>query len=358
MNAKQIETTRQIAAALVEHLVADSPELDAAVARLAAQHGDVSLRVLRRSQAYDGQSEIDLLVGFKEVGTLLMSYGRDSGLPWPLRSVFRWRDGEVASINGRAFTFEELAGLLDFMWSDRPLLRAIVDSYLIDEAIAERGLRASDDELQDAMDAYRAARGLVDPEATEAWLKHQGLSHSMFEEIIEKHVASGKLRDQIVGGQERAHFERASDDYRGVFLAELFFPTRDQAAEAWRRLAEAPQAFFELAQEALVDGQASRTPSRHAWAHEIAPEEREQALLRGAGAVLAPRALGNRFVVTQVQAVLAPRYDEATRRAIRDRLFDAWLAERHAKATIEWYWGRREDTQQLFRERGLPVLRG
>jgi putative peptide maturation system protein len=357
MNAKQIETTRQIAAELVEHLVADSSELDAAVARLRAQHADVSLRVLRRTQAFDGQSEIDLLVGFEQVGTLLMSYGRDSGLPWPLRSVFRWRDGEVASINGRTFSFEELAGLLDFMWSDRPLLRAVVDSYLIEEAIAERGLCASDEELQDAMDAYRAARGLVDPEATEAWLKEQGLSYSLFEEIVEKHVASGKLRDQIVGGQEHAHFEQASDDYRGVYLGELIFPTRDQAAEAWRRLAEAPQAFFELAQDALVDAQASRTPSRHVWAHELAPEEREQVLQHGAGAVLAPRAIGNRFVVTQVQAVLTPRYDEATRRAIRDRLFDAWLADRHAKANIEWYWGRREDTHELFRERRLQVQR-
>jgi putative peptide maturation system protein len=358
MNAKQIETARQIAAALVEHLVADSPELDAAVARLRAQHGDVSLRVLRRNQAFDGQSELDLLVGFDQVGTLLMSYGRDSGLPWPLRSVFRWRDGEVASINGRAFTFEELAGMLDFMWTDRQLLRTIVDSHLVDEAIAERGLGASDDELQDAMDAYRAARGLEDPEATEAWLKNQGLSHHLFEQIIEKHVAAGKLRDQVVGGLEQAHFEQASDDYRGVYLGELIYPTRDQAAEAWRRLAEMPQAFFELAQDALVDAQASKTPSRHVWAHELAPEEREQVLQRGAGAVLAPRALGNRFVVTQVQAVLAPRYDESTRRAIRDRLFDAWLADRHAEATIEWYWGRRDDTHELFRSRTLPVQRG
>src|SRR6185436_6064562 len=72
----------------------------------------------------------------------------------------------------------KLAGQLKFMQN-------ATDAALIRQTAEQRGITASDDELQQAADEFRLARGLHDVDTLEAWLRARQLSFSDWEASLE-----------------------------------------------------------------------------------------------------------------------------------------------------------------------------
>ena len=57
-----------------------------------------------------------------------------------------------------------------------------------------------------------------------------------------------------------------------------------------------------------------------------------------AGAIVGPVTEGDRWYVTQVLDRHSACLDDATRDAVGEAVFRAWLAEQRANATVEWHW--------------------
>src|SRR5262245_2390451 len=98
-------------------------------------------------------------------------------------------NGEAISL-ATVLRLAKLAGQLQFV-------QRAADTALIRQGAEQRDLAVTDDELQQAADEFRLARGLHDAEALRAWLRARRLSFSDWEASLEDEVIERKLRAAV-----------------------------------------------------------------------------------------------------------------------------------------------------------------
>jgi hypothetical protein len=97
-------------------------------------------------------------------------------------------------VNGEAISLKEV--LRFAKWPTlAAFLQEAADAALIRHAAVEHGIEASNEELQQAADGFRAERDLYTPEATEEWLATNHLSYTEWEAFFENEIIRRKLRD-------------------------------------------------------------------------------------------------------------------------------------------------------------------
>src|SRR5262249_57697997 len=72
---------------------------------------------------------------------------------------------------------------------------------------------------------------------------------------------------------------------------------------------------------------------------QAAPALREQLFAAAPGQLIGPVPIETGHALLRVLAIVPARLDDRTRAAIKNTLFDDWLAERRHAARIEWGWG-------------------
>jgi putative peptide maturation system protein len=330
------------AAALLSSLVAvvDTDDALARLPSLRAAHPDVQIELLWQRDAVDDQPRYTLLLGQPAIGTISLAITPPSDIPFPLRGVQRWREAELLRVDGRAFWLHEGMIAMDAIWDDARVLDRIVELCLVRRHLERDPIEISDDELQRAIDEFRARRGLFTAEATEAWLSRHGLALDGLEGFVEQELASQRLRHQVAGADAEAAFQ--ADPARFDELAVVAFPATTRA-DADRLAAEirAGAPFFAVAEQHLADRAEARA------ARSIVFETVTRDALRPldavdliAGAVVVAELHGAGPYVVQVRSVTAAIWTPATRDAVERHLFARWLGERRARAHIEWNWGR------------------
>jgi len=180
----------------------------------------------------EGDVHYDLLIRGPEGGTISLGYCPEQAVPWPLRGVQRWSDQHVVRVNGEPLDVETVLGMLDFVWSDSRLLTKLVDTCLIRQELRRRGLKLSDAELQQAMNAFRLQRGLGSVEDTRRWLAERGLSLERLEQHVEFLRAGEKLAEETAGGGEE-DCEEASRAARAERFREWLEARRREARIEW-----------------------------------------------------------------------------------------------------------------------------
>lgn len=135
---------------------------------------------------------------------------------------------------GRSLTANQRAQALDTAWDQ------IVQARLYDQAIAERGFGASDDEVLDMMknnppmeilSQYRTAEGLVDMDAYLADLADPNRDWTQYEAYIRQIIPQQKLMEEITAGVTVTEQElrdeflrrngRATAEYVGALFADI-----------------------------------------------------------------------------------------------------------------------------------------
>src|SRR5712672_3501561 len=67
---------------------------------LRGRHPDLQLDLLAEEQTFDQSVHYDALIQRTGEGTVSLSYCPERALPWPLRGVHRWNEGDLLRING------------------------------------------------------------------------------------------------------------------------------------------------------------------------------------------------------------------------------------------------------------------
>jgi hypothetical protein len=140
-----------------------------------------------------------------------------------------------------------------------------------------------------------------------------------------------KFKAAMVASRVRPHFEAHRRDYDRLTVMRLEGLTRLSArdvADAWRRGGVCPA--FNGAVE--LRGPSGRLETSFASDLPAALADAPE------GEVVGPQGEGRRFWVGQVLGRRRARFDLATRDLIASQLFEAWLAEQRAKASIQWHW--------------------
>ena len=312
----------------------------ARVTAMAALHPGVRLELVWELEPYDAPPHYDLLVFTDEGGCLSLAATAAQATPWPLRGAVRVSDADLVRVNGRIVRVTEAMAYLDIVWREQRLVSRIVDTAIINAELEARPTEVSDEELQEGMDAFRAARGLLSPEETEAWLARNCLTLDRLEGIVELECQVAQLRTRIAGDRVEARFHEQPDAFRSVVAAVVRVPTRDEAwafAEAAERCGFLGAAEAEAARCAAAGS--TPAPLFQAFDGRSASLELRPLLDAEVGAVLPPIPSGGGYVLAKIIARRPASLDAMTRRWIEDTLFDQWLAERRDTADIEWYWG-------------------
>ncbi|MFI7432329.1 TIGR04500 family putative peptide maturation system protein [Micromonospora haikouensis] len=280
--------------------------------------------LVRDEESSDGSVSFDVLLR-EPAGTVSVAYSPAPALPWPLRGAIRHSEHHLVRVGTRTLLVGEALAALDFLWYDHDVLARLVDTGVLAAELELHPVEVTDDELQAAADAYRRAKGLLDPASTARWLAERGLSAADFADLVAHTVAVARLRERVVADRLPAWFARHRSDFDTLVVA--------WAADA--ALPAEPEAALAAVAGAVRAGRAAGVLRTVATA--AAPEVRA-----ATGPV--PTVVAGTPVTAGVVAREPAELDDAVRPLVERAVFDEWLADRRAATDVEWFWLPRDRT--------------
>ncbi|WP_431913439.1 TIGR04500 family putative peptide maturation system protein [Micromonospora carbonacea] len=308
------------------HARADLRDAQDRLAPLRSRWPQADPALVRDEEGSDGSVSFDVLLR-EPAGTVSVAYSPAPALPWPLRGAVRHSEHHLARVGTRTLLVGEALTALDFLWYDHDVLARLVDTGVLAAELELHPVEVTDAELQAAADAYRRAKGLLDPASTARWLAERGLSAGDFADLVAHTVAVARLRERVVGDRLPAWFARHRSDF-------------DTLVVAWAADApppSEPEAALAAVAGAVRAGRAAGVLRTVAAA--AAPEVRD-----ATGPV--PTVVAGTPVTAVVVAREPAELDDATRPLVERAVFDEWLADRRAATDVEWFWLPRERTAQ------------
>jgi putative peptide maturation system protein len=308
---------------------------------LQERHPEMEMDLAWHEEAFARVVEYSALLRLPGDGTLSLGFCPERAVPWPLRGAYHSREEEIVRVDQWRLTLLDVMTFLDFIWKDTGLIRQLVDQALIATEAARRALEPTDAELQDAMDEFRQAHGLITVAATVRWLDERGLTQAALEQKVAERLRRSLLRERIAGPGVEDYFERRGDDFDTVSVARLTLPDEAGAREVFAAVRQGTITFLDAAQQAFLasdprPGQSLFVRLRRA---DLAAPQAELLFGLQPGEIAPPTASGGGFEIVQVLGSEPARLDDATRERIKDVLFAAWLDTRRSEADIEWFWG-------------------
>jgi putative peptide maturation system protein len=298
-------------------------------------------------EPHGGTYHYDALID-DPAGTVSLAFCPDDAVPWPLRGVRRWADGDLVRVNETLLRVHDVIALIDFVWDQEPLVASIVDSCLLREAIDAERIVPTDEELQAAFDLFRRRRGLFGADETTAWLERNGYTLQHMEHYMHDEACAQALRKRVTADRVEPFLADRARDLDLALLMYLDFDSRESADESITALRSGQQDFFALVTEraALMRtlGRMGELPcTRSVLRVDLDAGQREIVFSAAGGAIVGPFELRTGFRVYRMLGISgAADPDDARARAERV-LFDEWLAERRRSARVEWQWGKAAD---------------
>jgi putative peptide maturation system protein len=313
------------------------------------RHPELAIDLLDEEEAFDGSVHYDLLLRRDGEGTVSLSYCPERATPWPLRGVQRWSDAHLVRVNATLLKVEHAIALMDFIWDQAPLVEQLVNACLIREELDREPIDLTDDELQEAMNRFRAAKKLFKAEDTLQWLERHGMSQEALEQYVADDAILVKLRDRIACDRIEEYFRQHERDFDSVRVARLQVAHEGRAREIADDFARGRLDFFAAAEHSFTEAADRGTangPSLFAVIErrKAAPPLREPLFAAAAGQLVGPAPVDGGHAVLKVLAKVPARLDARTVSVIKDILFEEWLADRRSTARIEWNWGNASKT--------------
>ena len=341
MNTESLPLAASLA--FLDEIVAHEVEPDEALARLRllqAAHPDVRLDLVWEAD-FAGRRCYELMVGRHGEPTACVTLVPTDAVPFAMRGAQRWPEAQIVSVDGRRVFVHEAMLALDAIWNEARLLDALVDRCIVGRTLERHPIDIDPTALQNAVDRFRAERGLFDAEETERWLASRGMGHADLERAIEGELAVEALRRRLVGAEAEASF--AADPRRWDRVSLAAFTATDYAhAIACVEALRAGEPWLALAERVLGDRTDGARSSRSILFESVRRKDIDPLGGFGLGdsMFLAAHIEGRGPYVVQVRAVEAASWNDSTRDAIEQELFTAWLARARTEAHVEWNWGR------------------
>ncbi|GAA3094409.1 TIGR04500 family putative peptide maturation system protein [Streptosporangium carneum] len=299
------------------------PEARSAFAAWADEHPGSTPQLVVEHRPASPVVDYDLLLDHPEGGTVALTVQPSDGVPWAVDHSTHWAADMVATVNGRSLSLPD--GLATLRALHEPTgYEQLLDHCLLRNAVADDDEPVDAEEAQAAADSFRRGRGLLDEEATLAYLAARGVTLEMFQGNIETAVRVRRFRDRKAAELAARHLAAHRADFATVRA--VWVESDDQ-----RDLV------------ALVDGPAKDFPVRAVLAGGEVGVFRRTAYNRDLPRPLRlaePGALvATDRLIGQVLHRIPAREDDPRVVAAAGRVaFAEWLAEQRSTADVQWHW--------------------
>lgn len=355
MNNSLNNTLRQAVLDVLDYLLSlqqegvQPREARARLQTLRGCHPDLQIDLLAEEEAFDHSMHYDALLHCADEGTVSLSYCPERAVPWPLRGVHRWNEGDLVRVNANILQVHAAIACLDFIWDEAQIIDRLVNLCLIHEELERQPIDLTDAELQEAMNKFRAAKKLFSAEETMRWLERHGMTHETLERYVAETAIVPKLRDRIAAGQVEAYFYQHQSDFDTVQVARLEVVDESEAHELAEQICADAQNFFTAAERLFLNAAEQGTlPKANLFAtierHQSEPALRDLLFACTPGQLVGPVPVEAGYALMRVLAITPARLDDRTRTVIKDILFKDWLDKRRQAAHIEWCWGNASKT--------------
>ena len=132
-------------------------------------------------------------------------------------------------------------------------LETAADNALIRSEAAQRGLQASDEELQEAADEFRAARRLYEAEDLEKWLIANHFSVEDWERLLEEDILIRKVRDAVTEREVEQYFAENKLSFDAATISQIVVGAEEVAKELIIQISDEGADFHKLARRHSMD---------------------------------------------------------------------------------------------------------
>jgi peptidylprolyl isomerase len=218
----------------------------------------------------------------------------------------------------------------------RRLLQEAAEDRLIAEVARAENVAVSDDELQQAADAFRQARRLQKAAAMHAWLAEQRLGVLDFQAHLERTLLRGKLRERLPRAQVERYFAENRSQFDRCVLAQIVVERESVAVELLSQIQDDGSDFASLARKHSTHRESRQSGGFLGVVARKSLSPAVEAAVFGAknGDVLGPFKTAHGWHIVRVEELLPAVLDERTAEAIRNQLFQDWLQDQVRQADV------------------------
>ena len=219
------------------------------------------------------------------------------------------------------------------------LLAEAARDLILQNAIRDRDLTVSDDELQSAADEFRRDQKLERAVDTHNWLKKRGWSVERLELDLERKLLHEKLIDDVATEDAiRQHFAEHRRAYDQAAIAHVVVGDRAVAEELLSQIDEEDADFEGMVRQHSIDTTTNQNGGRLGLIDRLSmsPSIESHVFAASVGQVIGPFETKNGFHLIRIERLISGHLDENVSEAIRQDVFESWLGEQIAAANVEW----------------------
>src|SRR5262249_6436493 len=239
-------------------------------------------------------------------------------------------DTPVASLPGVSLSLGQLLRTLHAQGRLRPLVVEALAGRLVQQEARQAGLSVTAEDLQAAADALRRAHGLPTAPATRAWLDGQGLTVDDFETGLEERLLAARLKHHQAAARADESFSARRTDFERLQVAQVLVGRDDLARELASQVQDEGRDLEEVAR-----AHGLTVARRLLFRKDLSGPLAGPLVSAGVGELVGPVATPKGFALVVVEERRPAELNGATRQALQDELFDAWLAGRMNQATFD-----------------------
>ena len=209
------------------------------------------------------------------------------------------------------------------------IVKEIVTCKVVEEVVAEAGIKAETDELQQAADQFRFLNQLQSAENTWAWLEKHGLSLDYFEELLYNTVISGKLATHLFADKIEPYFFEHQLDYAGIVMYEVILDDEDLGMELFYAIQENEIGFYEVAHQYIQEQELRRCGGYRGILRrqDLRPEISALVFATKPPQLLKPIVTSLGLHLILVEEIIEPQLDNKLRSQILSDLFADWVKQ-------------------------------
>lgn len=216
-------------------------------------------------------------------------------------------------------------------------IEGIVIRKVIENAVAEAGIKVETEELQKAADQIRLMNKLISADDTWAWLEKHSLSIDDYEEIVYSTVISGKLAAHLFADKVEPYFFENQLDYTAVVMYEVVLDNEDLVIELFYAIKEGEMSFYDVAHKYIQDTDLCRKGGYQGIVHrkDIKPEISAAVFAAKPPQLLKPIVTSSGVHLILVEEIIQPQLDNVLRHKIGLDLFQQWLKQQITQIEIK-----------------------